>query len=182
MVRSRAMGAATLGLAAVCAVLLAMGGYMAPPAQARVALEGASVFYTSSDAVGWPHAYMQYIADPSHDGASPEAFFADEVARAAAAAAGAEAARAPRAQQLVFVDGDSFAGHQGLPGKYMAGASWMDGSRGTEHLPHSLLKTLQQREAAAGIQGDAEGADNFQSGEGLDMSDGGKPAPPVQAW
>ena len=32
----------------------------------------------------------------------------------------------------------------------------MDGLRGTEHPPHSLLKTLQQCAAAAGIQGDEE--------------------------
>jgi hypothetical protein len=174
------VGAGVIALA-VCGVLV-MAATGVSPAPARLSLEGTTKFYTSADAIGWPHVYMAYIE--SHPGASPEAFFAAEATRAAAAAAavGATAARAPRAQQLVFVNSDLFAGHQGLPSQYQSGGSWMDGSRGTEHLPHSLLKTLQQREAAAGIQGDEEGARNFQSGEGLDMENGGKPVPPVQAW
>ncbi len=103
---------------AVCGVLV-MAATGVHPAPARLTLEGATNFYTSSDAIGWPHVYMAYIE--SHSGASPEAFFAAEATRAAAAAAGATGARAPRAQQLVFVNSDLFAGHQGLPSQYQSG-------------------------------------------------------------
>ena len=172
-----------VALAVAAACVLALVEISSVQSQVEMQEEN---FYTSAESVGWPRGYMKYI--DSHPGASAEDFFSAEVARAAGAeartdqATGLVAVQFPRAQQLVYMNDNSFAGYQGLPSKFMSGGSWMDGSRGTEHLPHSVLKTLQQREAAAGIQGDDEGAENFQSGEGLDMSAGGKPVPPVQAW
>jgi len=84
-----------------------------------------------------------------------------------------------RAQQLVYLNNDEFAGYQGLPSHVMnqkgTEGTWMDGSRGTEHLSHKLFNKLQAAEQAAGIEGDSEGADNYQTGEGLN-------APAVQAW
>mmetsp|Transcript_37921 Transcript_37921/g.61173 ORF Transcript_37921/g.61173 Transcript_37921/m.61173 type:complete len:369 (+) Transcript_37921:9-1115(+) len=84
-----------------------------------------------------------------------------------------------REQKLAYWDNDSFAGYQGLPSHVVSQkgteGTWMDGSRGTEHLPHKLFNKLQAAEHAAGIEGDSEGADNFQTGEGLN-------APAVQAW
>ena len=180
MTPARRAGLAAAAAAVGVCMLAALAGRGG--AGARAVLEEER-FYTSSSVVGWPREYMPFLE--THPGATPEQFFAAEAEREAASAGGAEAssgaAARGRAQQLVFVNHDSFAGYQGLPSQYMAGASWMDGSRGTEHLPHSTLKNLQAREAAAGIQGDNEGYGNYQSGEGLDMSAGGKPAPPVQA-
>jgi len=49
-----------------------------------------------------------------------------------------------REQKLAYWDNDSFAGYQGLPSHVVSQkgteGTWMDGSRGTEHLPHKYVR------------------------------------------
>ena len=80
------------------------------------------------------------------------------------------AAAAPRAQQLVYVNDGAFSGYQGLPSHLVNDpkSSWMDGTRGTEHLPHKVLKKLQSAEEQAGVEPELSGAGSHPSGEGLE--------------
>jgi hypothetical protein len=82
----------------------------------------------------------------------------------------AGAAGAPRAQQLVYVNDGAFSGYQGLPSHLTNDpkSSWMDGTRGTEHLPHKVLKKLQSAEEQAGVEPEISGAGSHPSGEGLE--------------
>jgi hypothetical protein len=52
-----------------------------------VALEEAAVYYTSSDAVGWPRAYMAYLKSHPDEEVSAASFFAEEEAAQQAAGA-----------------------------------------------------------------------------------------------
>jgi hypothetical protein len=82
----------------------------------------------------------------------------------------AKVAGAPRAQQLVYVNDGAFSGYQGLPSHLTNDpkSSWMDGTRGTEHLPHKVLKKLQSAEEQAGVEPEISGAGSHPSGEGLE--------------